>query len=79
MIEIGQIYRSVKPTYAHGWDGHTRIRISGDVGYPRVDIVTITQSGREVRPRSINASELHESAFTAHGDARRTGYILEKS
>lgn len=74
MIRPGQVYESV-----HG--PHLRIRVtSGPVeklcSRGKAQIVTLTDDGREVRPRWIETSQLHESGTTKAGAPRRTGYRL---
>ncbi|MEU6990326.1 hypothetical protein ABZ953_06645 [Streptomyces sp. NPDC046465] len=82
-IEPGQIYRSLSSRH-HPVDGLTRVKVVGKVqtipgvwGFGKVDIVTVTRDGREIRRRAIEATKLHESALTKDGQPRRTGYILE--
>lgn len=84
MIQPGQTYLAVKPSPTH--PGGTRIRIKvvgtpitipGVWGYDKVNVVTITETGREVRRRAIEASQLHASATTRDGKPRRNGYVLE--
>lgn len=83
-IQPGQMYRSLSNRH-HPVDGPTRIKvvstpitIPGVWGYGKVTVVTITRSGREVRRRSIEASQLHATATTRDGQPRRTGYVLEQ-
>lgn len=83
MIEIGQIYRSVKPTGAYSSGTITRIKVvtkplPGVFGYGKVDVVTLTEDGREIRRRALSVDQLHESAITVAGKPRRNGYILER-
>jgi hypothetical protein len=83
MIETGQIYRSARPVFAQqdGDDGHVRIKV---VWVPvvaregKVAVATLTRTGREIRRRWIDTSQLHAAAVTRGGAARRTGYILER-
>lgn len=82
MIKIGQIYRSLSNRH-HPADGPVRIKLYSDPvqkldGGSKVHIVTITRSGREVRPRWIDTAQLHLNATTADGRPRRTGYVLEE-
>ncbi|MFF6847172.1 hypothetical protein [Streptomyces antimycoticus] len=81
-IEPGQLYRSLSNRH-HPVDGPTRIRVVGEPGvvpgvwgFGKVDIVTVTPSGREIRRRAISVAQLHESATTADGTPRRNGYVL---
>jgi hypothetical protein len=84
-IQPGQTYRSITPTASDPSDSHRRIKvvstpitIPGVWGYGKVDVVTLTEVGREVRRRSIEASQLHATATTRDGQPRRTGYVLEQ-
>lgn len=68
-IKPGLVYRSCDPR------GGPSIRVSpGYLGENRVAVVDAV-TGK--RPRSILASSLHDSPFTAAGQPRRTGYALE--
>lgn len=77
-IQPGQIYRPAK-------GGPLRIKvISGPSSYNlnryefrKATVVTITNDGREVRRRRIDANQLHATATTQDGQPRRTGYVLE--
>lgn len=55
-----------------------RIRIVEDPqsGWHKADIVTVRSDGRAVNPRRIEISQLHASATTRRGTARKTGYYL---
>ncbi|MFE9372279.1 hypothetical protein ACFYM2_21265 [Streptomyces sp. NPDC006711] len=82
-IEPGQIYRSLSNRH-HAVDDPTRIKVVGEVqsipgiwGHGKVTVVTLTKTGREVRRRAIEASQLHPTATTREGKPRRNGYILE--
>ncbi|MFD4921181.1 hypothetical protein ACFWNE_07655 [Streptomyces goshikiensis] len=82
-IERDQIYVSLSSRH-HPVDGPTRIKVVGTLGripgvwgFGKVDVVTVTKSGREIRRRSIEASQLHATATTHDGKPRRTGYVLE--
>ncbi|MFB6805431.1 hypothetical protein [Streptomyces sp. NPDC056387] len=84
MIKPGQTYLAVKPSEARPDKHFIRIKvvgvgpgIPGIWGYGKVDVVTLTADGREVRRRSIEASQLHATATTRDGQHRRTGYVLE--
>ncbi|MFE4867677.1 hypothetical protein [Streptomyces sp. NPDC056682] len=84
-IEPGQIYLSVNPSTSDPRNGHRRIKVVGRVitipgvwGYGKVEVVTLTESGREVRRRSIEAAQLHATATTREGKPRRAGYVLER-
>lgn len=81
-IEPGDEYLSCKPTESMP-NGHpTRIRVVGKpastwgmYGYGKVDFVTVTETGREVRRRAIEVNQLHETATTKSGTARKSGYV----
>lgn len=82
MIQRGQVYRSLGDPYPY--DEPRRIKVVGEpittwgrYGYGKVDVVTITANGREIRRRAIEVSQLHDSAVTREGKPRRTGYVLE--
>lgn len=84
MIQPGQIYRSLSSRH-HPADGPTRIRIVGKPittpglhGCGKVDVVTLTKTGREIRRRAIDVTQLHATATTRDGKPRRTGYALEQ-
>lgn len=85
MIEQHQIYRSCQPVRSEPELRHTRIKVVGKPmtipgvwGFGKVDIVTLTDDGREVRRRSIRMDQLHETATTGDGQPRRTGYVREQ-
>lgn len=84
MIEQGQIYRSCQPVRSEPEPRHTRIKVVGKpiatwgrYGYGKVDIVTLTDDGREIRRRRIRMDQLHDSPTARDGQPRRTGYALE--
>ena len=79
-IQPGQVYVSADPRDA----GQVRIRIKGWAPYGaghwdagRARVVSLTESGEEIRPRSIKLSALHTEPLTKDGQPRRTGYVLE--
>ncbi|WP_069751597.1 hypothetical protein [Streptomyces sp. EN16] len=83
MIQPGQTYRSLSNRH-HPSDGPTRIRITNapigaaDLdGMRKVQVVTITRDGREIRPRWMRSDQLHTTPTTRDGAPRRTGYVLE--
>ncbi|RPK56215.1 hypothetical protein EES43_24545 [Streptomyces sp. ADI96-02] len=83
MIQPGQTYRSLSNRH-HPADGPTRIRITraplgtADLdGMRKVQVVTLTWDGREIRPRWMRADRLHATATTRDGTPRRAGYVLE--
>jgi hypothetical protein len=83
MIQPGQTYRSLGDPYPY--DEPRRIKVVGNpVTWPglydfgKVDVVTLTETGREIRRRAIEVTQLHESATTKTGKPRRTGYVLEQ-
>ncbi|MFB7917064.1 hypothetical protein [Streptomyces sp. NPDC056061] len=82
-VAPGQVYRSLSKRH-HPVDGAIRIKVVGrpntDPGgwrFGKVDIVTITRDGREIRRRAIEMSQLHDSGTTRDGRPRRTGYVRE--
>ncbi|MFC8704095.1 hypothetical protein ACFUIV_18165 [Streptomyces anulatus] len=84
MIQPGQTYRSASPSKSDPQQRHTRIRITSaplgaaDLdGMRKVQVVTITSDGREIRPRWMRADKLHTTPTTRDGVSRRTGYLLE--
>lgn len=84
MIQPGQTYRSLSNRH-HPCDGPRRIKVVGKPGtvpgiwgFGKVDVVTLTEDGREIRRRAIEISQLHDSPTTASGQPRRTGYTLEQ-
>lgn len=83
MIQPGQTYRSLTNRRAHG-GGPVRIKvvgvpqtIPGVWGFGKVDVVTLTETGREIRRRAIETTQLHATATTKTGQPRRTGYVLD--
>lgn len=87
MIRPGQIYESCQPVRSESVDRpgvrHVRLKVLGEPGrmhglwgYGKVTVVTLTEDGREVRRRSLEASQLHASGTTKDGAPRRTGYRL---
>jgi hypothetical protein len=82
-IEPGQTYRSLGDPYPY--DEPRRIKVVGEpimkfgrYGYGKVDVVTLTETGREIRRRAIECTQLHATATTRDGKPRRTGYALEQ-
>ena len=83
MIQPGQIYYSLGDPYPY--TGPRRIKvvgkpitITGLYNSGKVDVVTITATGREIRRRAIEVTQLHDSPTTRDGQPRRTGYALEQ-
>ncbi|MFK0154221.1 hypothetical protein ACIQVK_19375 [Streptomyces sp. NPDC090493] len=81
-IEPGDEYLACKPSASMPNGHRTRIRVVGKpitawgrYGYGKVDVVTITDAGREVRRRVIGIAQLHDSATTQYGMPRLTGYV----
>lgn len=81
-VQPGQIYRSLGDPYPY--DEPRRIKVvgrpgnvTGIWGFGLVDVVTLTETGRELRQRAIEVSQLHDSDTTEAGTKRRTGYALE--
>ncbi|MFI5739176.1 hypothetical protein ACIA9I_12475 [Streptomyces anulatus] len=84
MIQPGQTYRSASPIKSDPQQRHTRIKVvdeligkPGVYGLNKVDIVTITDNGREIRRRAVEVTQLHTTATTRDGTPRRTGYVQE--
>jgi hypothetical protein len=82
-IEPGQIYRSLGDPYPYSEPRRIKVvgtpgSIPGIWGFGKVDVVTLTETGREIRRRAIEALQLHDSATTRDGKPRRTGYVLEQ-
>jgi hypothetical protein len=78
-VRPGQIFYSANPA-----NNNRRIKVTG---FPsdcnmwsrgKVNVVTIDDQGRELRPRLVKMSELHTTVLTRDGNSRRRGYILEK-
>jgi hypothetical protein len=83
-VQPGQEYESCQPVY-WGSSGpeYTRIRVVGEsgrtpglYGFGKVDVVTVTEDGRELRRRRIETSQLHETGTTRDGQPRKSGYRL---
>lgn len=79
-IEAGQVFRRHDPVE----NVITRIRVkavtrhgSGLYGAGTAQVVTLTEDGREVRPRRIKLDQLHLGPIGKNGRPRRTGYVLE--
>ncbi|WP_405824163.1 hypothetical protein OG705_29020 [Streptomyces sp. NBC_00838] len=84
MIQPGQIYRSLSNRH-HPADGPTRIKVVGEPisiaglhNSGKVDVVTLTKDGREIRRRPIEVTQLHATNTTRDGKPRRAGYLLEQ-
>lgn len=82
MIQPGQTYRSVGDPYPNTEPRRIKVvgtlgTIPGVWGFGKVDVVTLTENGREIRRRAIEATQLHASDTTETGAKRRTGYVLE--
>lgn len=83
-IRPGQVYESCQPTFVvDGKETHTRICVlSAPVGTPglygfgKVAVATLGENHRPLRPRQLEASQLHASGTTKTGQPRRTGYRL---
>ena len=82
MIRPGQVYRACAPVgsrrYIQIKVTHHPILTVGLFGYGKVRIVTLTDAGREIRPRAIECRDLHVSRLTEAGEERKTGYFLEE-
>ncbi|MFF4417044.1 hypothetical protein ACFYY8_31370 [Streptosporangium sp. NPDC001559] len=70
-ISIGQVYESCHPL-----DEGRRIRVVGMPVNTKVLVESLPTGGRGARRRNIETSQLHDSATTRSGAARRTGYAL---
>lgn len=84
MIKPGQIYQTCYPTHVvDGEEKYTRIKVlarpvmtHGLHNYGKVMVATITETGREVRPRPITLTSLHKTNTTRYGLPRTSGYHL---
>ncbi|MFE4818574.1 hypothetical protein ACFRFU_19505 [Streptomyces sp. NPDC056704] len=81
-VQPGQIYRSLGDPYPYREP--RRIKVVGKpvttpglYGFGKVQVVTVTGTGREIRQRRIELSQLHATDTTETGAKRRTGYALE--
>ncbi|MFF2383707.1 hypothetical protein [Streptomyces sp. NPDC058108] len=81
-IQPGQIYVSLGDPYPYseprrikvvGWP----VTTPGLYGFGKVQVVTVTERGTEIRQRRIELSQLHATDTTEAGAKRRTGYVLE--
>lgn len=76
-IEAGQEYAACA-----AWPDEICIRVkanptpTGRWGVPCVDVVTIAEDGRELRPRSLPTRHLHETVAGPGGKRRKSGYYL---
>lgn len=82
MIQQGQIYVSLGDPYPYTEPRRIKVvgrpgTIPGGYHFGKVDVVTLTETGREIRRRAIEVTQLHETATTRDGQPRRTGYALE--
>lgn len=75
-IQPGQVYVSCHPL-----DEGRRIKIVGEPGtvpgvwgFGKVDVVTLTPDGRELRRRAIETSQLHDHPTRRDGTPRRNGW-----
>jgi Mn-dependent DtxR family transcriptional regulator len=79
-ISAGQVYESCQPVRSesvyHPGSRHVRLKVVGYTNRRKVWVATLTEDGREIRARWLEASQLHESGTTAAGLPRRTGYRL---
>ncbi|MFJ4902866.1 hypothetical protein [Streptomyces sp. NPDC088727] len=82
-IKQGQVYRSLDPRDELYDEGARLIKIVGmpvtDPGqhnFGKVEIVTMTTDGQEVRRRRISLTQLHMDPTGKNGSPRRTGYVL---
>lgn len=82
-IEPGQIYRALGDPYPYTEPRRIKVvgtlgTIPGVWGFGKVDVVTLTETGRELRRRALEANQLHARDTTQDGQPRRTGYVLEQ-
>lgn len=82
-IEPGQTYRSLSDPYPYTEPRRIKVvgtpmTIPGVYGYGKVTVVTLTSTGREIRRRAIEVTQLHDSTTTRDGQPRRAGYALEQ-
>lgn len=83
MIRPGQIYRSLGDPYPYSEPRRIKVvsepeTLLGICLVGKVDVVTLTQDGRELRYRAIEVTQLHDSDATIDGQPRRTGYVLDQ-
>jgi len=83
MIQPGQTYYSLGDPYPYTEPRRIKVvdlpgTTPGVWGFGKVDVVTLTADGREIRRRAIEVTQLHETATTRNGQLRRTGYALEQ-
>ncbi len=81
MIEPGQTYRALGDPYPYTEPRRIKVVgrvVPGAMGHGKAHVVTLTSDGRELRRRAIEIAQLHDSATTADGQPRRTGYALEQ-
>jgi hypothetical protein len=81
-IQPGQIYVSLGDPYPYTEPRRIRIvsepvTTPGLYGFGKVQVFTVTESGREIRQRRIELSQLHATDTTETGAKRRAGYALE--
>lgn len=76
-FEVDQVFVSADPR-----DEGRRVIVLGLPasygGYGTVGVGTLTDTGRVIRQRRIQANQFHDSAVTATGEPRKRGYILEE-
>ncbi|MFC1420782.1 hypothetical protein [Streptacidiphilus cavernicola] len=84
-IELGRIYRAVRPTPSMPGEQFIRIRVTARGpsfpawGWSKVRVETVLPDGTGIRERAIEATQLHDSPLTRDGQPRRTGYVRETS
>lgn len=83
-VERGQEYVAVQAVASEPVPRFIRIRVvgrphasSGGWNFGKVDVVTVTPDGRELRYRAIDMAQLHDSPTTRDGQPRKTGYVLD--
>lgn len=82
-VTPGQIYRSLDDPYPYPEPRRIKIvgepnTIPGGWSFGKVDVVTLTENGRELRRRTLEVTQLHDSDTTDSGKPRHTGYVLEQ-
>lgn len=85
-IVPGQVYRSVAPVGSEPQIRYRRIKVVGQPNsipggwnFGKVDVVTLSETGREMRRRRVETTQLHDGPLTKTGQPRRAGYILERA
>jgi hypothetical protein len=82
-VRLGQIYRSLGDPYPYTEPRRIKVVAEpittwGRRGFGKVNVVTLTDTGRETRRRAIDLTQLHATDTTRGGQPRRSGYALEQ-